>query len=179
MKPISELENRILNLLETYKELPTAPYDITENNLISYMHGYVEVTKKKSFKLDTAEYRYTRKLAGLTLLKHNLKLGSKVNEIKAGIVYIVENEIFPEHYKIGMCVDIEDRLKSYQTYDPFRRYKTKHYDFVLNRRGIESRILNSFKIELEQGEWCLRKRCIQVFKEATQTYEKVLAPIRG
>ena len=179
MKPISQDEQRILTVLTSFGDLPTEPYNITEKHLLAYQHAYVEINQKPSFNLKPSSYRYTRKLAGLTLIKHNVALGAAIKDIKAGIVYVIENPIFPDHYKIGMCVDVEDRLKQYQTYDPYRRFAIKHYDFVLDRRATEERILNSFDIENALGEWVLRKKCVTIFRQLTETYEKVLAPKRG
>ena len=175
MKPISTKERVVLDSLLKSKLLPREPYNITEEHLVHYMHGYVKFLGKTSFDLRSTDYRYTRKLAGLTLLKHNVELGASVNEIKAGIVYVIENPIFPEHYKIGMTVDLPARLSTYQTYDPFRRFKVKHYEFVLNRRHTETIILNSFDISVEAGEWVKQDKCIDVFRQATFKYEKILA----
>jgi len=176
MKSISEGEQRVLNVLLFEGLIPKQQFDITEEHLIHYMHGYVNVMKKGGTELTSSNYRYARKLAGLTLMKYNVSLGAKISEIKAGIVYIIENPAFEKHYKIGMTVDIEDRLNSYQTYDPFRKFKVAHYDFVLNRRAIETQILSSFHLSLEEGEWALRDNCIKVFMEATNNYDKVLVP---
>ncbi len=70
MKRISEQEQRILDVLVYEKLLPLTPYEITEGKIVAYMHAYVHILKKKSFQLDTSDYRYARKLAGLTLIKH-------------------------------------------------------------------------------------------------------------
>jgi len=44
------------------------------------------------------------------------------DSVKEGEVYIIVNNAWPEWVKIGMAVDSEDRLKSYQTSSPFRDY---------------------------------------------------------
>lgn len=175
MKSISEQEQRILDLLVFENKLPSSPYDITEEHLIHYMHAYVEVLHKKPFNLRMGDYRYTRKLAGLTLLKHNVSLGAKINEIKAGIVYMIENPAYPLHFKIGMTVDLDSRLNQYQTYDPFRQFKVKHYEFVLNRKASERQILSHFNLSLESGEWILKDNGEQIFRNITFKYQKVLA----
>ncbi len=175
MKLLTENENRILAIMLHEKTIPSKVYDINEEHLIAFMHTYVHGFNRNSYKLDTSEYRYARKLAGLSLMKHNVLLGASVNEIKAGIVYVIENEIFHEHYKIGMTVDLDARLNSYQTYDPLKRFKVKHYEFVLNRRHTEERILKSYHLDLESGEWVKQKNCINVFRNITSGYKKILA----
>jgi len=175
MKPLTEDENRILAIMLHENKIPSEAYEITEEHLIAFMHTYVHGFNRNSFALKTSEYRYARKLAGLSLLKHNVLLGASVNEIKAGMVYVIENEVFPWHYKIGMTVDLDSRINSYQTYDPFKRFKVKHYEFVLDRRHTEEQILKSFRLDLESGEWVKKKNCINVFRSITFKYKKVLA----
>jgi hypothetical protein len=175
MKRISDQEQRILDVLIYEKILPVVPFEITEEKIISYMHAYVHILKKKPFNLDTAEYRYSRKLAGLTLIKYNLSVGAKLSDIKAGFVYLFENRVYPDHYKVGMCVDVEDRLSTYQTYDPYRSFKLVRSEFVLDRRETERKILTHFKISLEQGEWVKRNNSEKIFRDCSLTYRKILA----
>ena len=175
MKPISEQEHRILSVLEHEGKIPTVPYDITEEHLIAFMHAYVNILNKKPFALDTSDYRYSRKLAGLSLVKHNIKMGKTPSEIKSGFVYLIENKAYPEHFKVGMCVDVEDRLKTYQTYDPYRSFKVNRYEFVLNRRHYEKLILSSYHLSLEEGEWIKKSNAERIFRDVTFVYDKVYA----
>ncbi len=175
MKPITEQEQLILSVLEYEHKIPTSPYVINEEHLLAYMHGYVHILGKTSFNLKPSDYRYARKLAGLSLMKHNWSLGKPSSEEKSGIVYLVENPAYPDHYKIGMTTDLDIRLNQYQTYDPFRQFAVKCYDFVLSRRHTETIILNSFRISLEGGEWALKKNCEKVFRASTFKYDIILA----
>jgi hypothetical protein len=175
MKTLSEQERRIIDVLQYDGNLPSTPYIIDEEKILQYMHAYVHVLKKTPFKLDTAAYRYSRKLAGLTLIKHNLAMGVDKSSIRAGFVYLVENPAFPEHYKVGMCLDVVNRLATYQTYDPHRAFKLARSEFVLDRRHTEKQILSSFKISLENGEWIKRRNAENIFKQCSHTYKKVLA----
>jgi hypothetical protein len=102
-------------------------------------------------------------------------LDKNVKEQNAGFVYVIENPSFPEHYKIGMTVDLETRLDAYQTYDPYRKFKINRYEFVLNRRHTEKLILNSFGISIENGEWVKRNKVESIFKKITFTYKKIHA----
>ena len=57
---------------------------------------------------------------------------------KEGQVYIITNPNFPEWVKVGMAVDSEDRLKSYQTSSPFRDYILVYAYEVDDRRAAEA-----------------------------------------
>jgi hypothetical protein len=179
MKPISEQEQRILDVLMHEQKIPKGHFIIDEDHLISFMHAYVNILNKSKHTLDSSNYRYARKLAALTLMKHLNKLGSNASVQPSGFVYIIENPSFPDHYKIGMTVDMETRLKSYQTYDPYRKFSIVKYEFVLNRRHIEEQILNSFSISLENGEWVKKNpdngnaKVEDIFRDITTVYDKI------
>lgn len=127
------------------------PFQITEQMLNYYIFNYSKTSDKdKGKKFD---FRYARKLAGLSLLKLNLNRGVTFDWIKAGLVYVIVNPAFPNHVKIGMTLDLNKRLKSYQTYDPYKKFYVKHYDFVLDRRKKEKEILINHHIDIEHGEW--------------------------
>lgn len=139
-------------------------FQITENMLFEYMETYKRYFSKKGENtLRKNNHRYARKLAGLTLLKELYKREITFKECNAGIVYVISNIAYPVHYKIGMTLDINSRLNQYQTYDPYRQFKVEHYEFVLNRRLMEKKILNSFSIEIENGEWVKREKAKEAF----------------
>ena len=52
-----------------------------------------------------------------------------------------------------MTTDIVSRLESYQTYDPYKKFKVEHYDFCLDRRTAEKQLLDKFDVHLVDGEW--------------------------
>ena len=60
------------------------------------------------------------------------------NQVKEGYVYVMTNPAWPEWVKVGMAVDSEDRLKSYQTSSPFRDYILVYAYEVDDRRAAES-----------------------------------------
>lgn len=129
---------------------PYAAFDITEAMLDEYIRVYGSLGdgKNKNF-----QWRYARKLAGLELLKLKASRGAKASSCKEGMVYLIGNPTWPEHLKIGMTIDIKKRLASYQTYDPFQKYFVECYDFCLDKRAAEKKILKKFDIQLEKGEW--------------------------
>lgn len=124
----------------------TAGFDITENIIQQYIKTYSDRS------ITNAKYdaMYARKLAGLNLLKLNLTRGY---DTKSGIVYMISNSTWKDKIKIGMTLDLPSRLLHYQTYDPYRRFKVNHYEFVLNRRRTEKLLLKTFKIHGDLGEW--------------------------
>ena len=92
-------------------------------------------------------------MGGLEFLKLLISRGGDVKTCKEGIVYLIWNPIWPDHLKIGMTMDLNKRLLAYQTCDPFKQYKVKHYEFVLDRRKVENALLNKFNVNIENGEW--------------------------
>lgn len=133
------------NIIPTYKV-----FDITEEMLQKYVEAYGRISGKGNGKFI---YSYARKLAGLNLLKLKFSRGATYKECKEGQIYLIANPAWPDHLKIGMTVNSEARLASYQTYDPFQKYYIKHYEFVLNRKEAERKLLNDFGIHGEKGEW--------------------------
>ena len=59
------------------------------------------------------------------------------NKSNKGYVYIITNDAWPDWIKVGKAANAEDRLKSYQTGDPFRSYKLYHAFKVDNRHSFE------------------------------------------
>ena len=59
------------------------------------------------------------------------------DKVTTGEVYIIYNDAWPEWIKVGKAANAEDRLKSYQTGDPFRSYKLYHAFKVNNRHSFE------------------------------------------
>lgn len=150
----NELAHKIvLELLKEGKIPNSVLFDITEYHLDSYIDMYAKLSGADKGTKTTANRRYARKLAGLTLIKLKLDRGAKANQCKEGFVYTLTNPAWPDHTKLGMSVDIKKRLASYQTYSPFRDYKISNYEFVFNRRDMEYRTKEKFNISIEAGEW--------------------------
>lgn len=157
MEEFNNKEIKVLDKLYKTNFINNLGYDITETLLKEYVKVYGDIFSKGNRKLDVSNYRFARKVAGLTLIKHNLFLGNNINDIKSGLVYIIENESFPDHFKLGMTVDLNKRLASFQTYDPYRRFKISNYDFHIDRRKTEYILLNDYSIKDENGEWIDKK----------------------
>ncbi len=79
--------------------------------------------------------------------------GQSSKDFKEGFIYCIKNEAWPGFTKVGITYDINNRLNTYQTGDPFRSYKIAYYDFVLDRKQTERDIFSKFKINIHNGEW--------------------------
>jgi len=87
-----------------------------------------------------------------------------------GEVYVITNPAFPDWVKIGMAVDSEDRLKGYQTGDPYRSYKLEFSKGFDDRRKAESKAHTLAKKSfIKSGEW---------FKMSTQDAINVIEGIK-
>ena len=65
--------------------------------------------------------------------------------MKSGYLYIVTNEAFPGWVKVGTTFSLNERLQTYQTGDPFRRYKVVYSLQHPNFREAEKRIKDVMK----------------------------------
>ena len=158
----TERIKRTVELLEESGVLPPySAFDITEHMLDEYIRVYGSLGTGENKKFQRG---YARKLAGLELLRLKFSRGTKPSQCKEGMVYLIGNPAWPDHLKIGMTVDISSRLASYQTYDPYRLFKVAHYDFCLDRRGAEKRLLEGFDIHLTDGEWVKLSDGLQIIE---------------
>lgn len=160
-------ENNVLDTLIHEGCVPTTGiFEVQESQIIRYTNIYHGLFGKTNKSLGgSSNTRMARRLAGRTLLKVNFNRGAKHNDISAGLVYLIENPAFPIHYKVGMTINVHQRLAQYQTYDPYRQFKVAKYDFVLDRRTKEKEVLTYPEIYNEQGEWIKRTNALEVFQK--------------
>ena len=75
--------------------------------------------------------------------------------MKSGFLYIVTNEAFPGWVKVGTTWNLVDRLHTYQTGDPFRRYRLvywlQHPEFRQAEKRIKE-VMKHFALAIK-GEW--------------------------
>ena len=133
-------------------------FNISEFHLNKYIEIYNSLGQKSNGKFCK---NFARKLAGLSLIKYKLSF-SKLKDCREGFVYIIGNPSWPDHVKLGMTYNLEKRLQSYQTYDPFKRYFVKNYDFVLDRRKVENTLLKRYSLDIENGEWVKDNEAIDI-----------------
>lgn len=74
---------------------------------------------------------------------------------KVGCVYVIKNPAWPQWVKVGKAVDAEDRLKSYQTSDPFRAYTLHHHIEVKDRHVAELQVHQELELtsDARHNEW--------------------------
>jgi hypothetical protein len=82
-------------------------------------------------------------------------LGNKQTRTREGFVYAITNPAFPGYVKIGRALDPEDRLASFQTGDPLRRYKLEGYRYSKDRYAAEQSVHSALKPWWAGGEWFL------------------------
>lgn len=145
-------------------------FDITDDMKERYVSIYSKYSGSGDIKT-TSNRNYALKLAGLSLLKLNLQR-EEIEEVKikkskiktnSGIVYLISNPAFEGFLKIGMTKNLVDRLRSYQTYDPMKRYKVEHYRVVENAREEEKYYLTHHKISIAKGEWVYKENVKELF----------------
>jgi len=148
---MNEKAKSTIAILEYEKTIPSEGSFIIDEDLVKeYIVAYKSVCNNKKGLSGLSEKRLARKIAALNLM---ITLDSRNEKYECGFVYVIANPAWPEHLKIGMTTEMNDRLASYQTGDPHRKYYIKHYEFVLNRRETEKSILQKFNINIEKGEW--------------------------
>ena len=113
------------------------------------------------------EYRtidgYLKQGGNLKKIKYNAPDVSDIGKVVTllydqqteGFLYVIANPAWEEWVKIGMAVNAEDRLKSYQTSSPFRDYELIIAMPVKDRRLAEAEApKKAEEIARERnGEW--------------------------
>jgi hypothetical protein len=79
----------------------------------------------------------------------------KLSNIKKGYVYAITNKAWPAWVKIGMAVDVEERLSSFQTSSPHRDYILEHSVASNDRRKSEKEAhTKALPLSIDcKGEW--------------------------
>lgn len=85
-----------------------------------------------------------------------------------GSVYVIANKAWGGWVKVGMAIDAEDRLKSYQTSSPFRDYVLYYWYTTDNRRKSEAEAHKLLEQKYERrNEWflCTPSQAVEVLHE--------------
>ena len=127
----------------------------------SYEIGSV-IFKKLAKPNKPSDKRFHKRMAGLNMIHLNNERSNEEKIVKkkltlkqhSGFLYIILNSSFPDFMKIGITKDLEKRLSSYQTYDPFRNFYVKKSIFIEDVRNVEKYLLDNYKMENSyNGEW--------------------------
>ena len=114
-------------------------------------HPFYELYKKKGFNYVYQAMGIVEDKAAV-IRKEVLALYDKNKE---GEVYAIANPAWDGWIKIGMAVDAEDRLNSYQTSSPLRDYVLLHRSSFNDRRRAEAKAHKKAEAIAEErkGEW--------------------------
>lgn len=126
---------------------------------ISYYGSVIDnLSIKDRIRIAKIQISYIRK--NILGLLHRQNQNS-AKGIKQGYVYAIHNPAWRDYVKIGVAIDVYDRLKSYQTSSPFRDYELIGYVFANDRLELEKEIHSKFE---RNNEWIKTdKTCIKKF----------------
>ena len=178
LKPQDSTTNSTVHLQEITKsepvgQIPTDPYDRHLENKTRMTirgsryrvgnenHPYHAVYKTKGFE-GVYEAMGLIENTASRIRKEVLALYDKHVE---GEVYIITNPAWEGWVKVGMAVDAEDRLNSYQTSCPFRDYMLYYSYETKDRRKAESGAHSKLNEKFERrNEWfrCTPEEAIEV-----------------
>ena len=147
--------------LQAFEELvstglipPIGNFNITEELLRNLSLKY-HIVANKMPKYNSM----SRRNSGVALLNLKIKRNIPSASINEGLIYLISNPAWPDYVKIGMSINLRNRLSTYNTSDPHRSYKIDGFEFVLNRKLTEQNVLNKFNLDMKTGEWVKRSAC--------------------
>lgn len=143
-------------------------YDDVLEDLYELKNTISRKTRRRGYSL---QYDFVRRDLLKIIHKRN---EYSINGISAGYVYAIGNPAWKDYIKIGSAIDVDDRLKSYQTSSPLRDFFIIDYYFVLNRREEESLLHSIFSDR--KLEWCKvdKDRIKEIFRKRKE--ERIVRP---
>jgi len=73
------------------------------------------------------------------------KAVSERSDIVEGFVYIIQNPSWPGWFKIGQTLNVDDRLRVYQTSSPLNDFSVLLSWWTSNRRLVEKELIDKFE----------------------------------
>lgn len=150
-------------MIDTKHENAVKVEEWFSSNMLEYCTDddvLIEIYKDISyFGAITSSISYTERVRVMKIQisyirKNILGLAYKQNKsakgISSGYVYAIHNPAWDDYVKIGVALDVYDRLNSYQTSSPFRDYELIGYVFSDDRLALEKEIHNKFD---RNNEW--------------------------
>ena len=163
----STIEEQVMNMNRNHC---SAPRFINDMNL-GRMVVRLEKEKRRRNQRSESERRKST-IEHETLFKNSIRVARSLNNnkqitLRGGFVYLIENPVFPGCFKIGCSVDVEKRLQSYQTSDPYRRFRIVFKRFVPDRRIAEQEILKECSDYIVSREWVMIDKSVlkKIFRE--------------
>ena len=91
-----------------------------------------------------------------------------------GYIYIIVNPAWNNWVKIGRALNVDSRIKSYNTSSPYRDYKIIHYVKVSNPNIIENFFYN--KYGKQNNEWfnITAEKAIKTIEECREYYNNLI-----
>lgn len=162
----------VIDTLIKRKKIPEIGYFLIDEKLCSeYDNTFKELFPSKNTKLKNHKIKFNNKLTRISLLNclkqrkyeedYNVTKRFK-SENNFGILYIISNPSFPNFIKLGITSNLNNRLKTYQTCDPYRSFKVEHYILIDDVNKIENEIHVKYGISYENGEWIKRDKIEEI-----------------
>lgn len=87
--------------------------------------------------------------------KDEIRTQGEQTSVKEGFIYLVIHPSFAGWIKVGMTIDYEARLATYNVADPLSRFELAATKWVDNRRTAEKQLLERLRQTAEEmrGEW--------------------------
>lgn len=92
-------------------------------------------------------------------IKNLIKLenlsSTEQTKIREGFVYLIKNDIWSDWVKVGMTIDYNLRLSTYNIYDPLNNFSYIDIKWTDDRINAEQHLLKVFSIHADcsKGEW--------------------------
>lgn len=86
--------------------------------------------------------------------KENLS-PTEQTKIREGFVYLIKNDIWSDWVKVGMTLDYNSRISTYNIYDPLNNFSYIDIKWTDDRINAEQHLLKVFSIHADcvKGEW--------------------------
>ena len=163
-------KSETLGQIPTDKECISCSVPLTEDN------WYTSFVEKKHYKCKTCydirrvenRIKNGERTPMLLAKLFGWKTQEVYNQVAEGAVYVMTNPSWEGWVKVGMAVDAEDRLKSYQTSSPYRDYELKYIIKTVDRRKSEAEAHTALEQKYERrNEWflCSPSQAIEVLHE--------------
>jgi hypothetical protein len=140
-------------------------YNLDKSNLVRLINDLTEyetivigniTNNVVEIKAERLEYSIYDRLNDIrTKISNEQLIHGEQTKINEGFVYLLTNPSWNGWVKVGMTVDFEQRLSSYNIYDPYKRYSFIDIKWTSDRKSAEKHLHTVFEIHSTNinGEW--------------------------